>query len=783
MRTLLSFILICCMYSSLSAQVNQSFFFEGEIVNQSSKRVKNAKLAVLSLNKSFSTDKNGKFSINLPKGDYLVLISASDYKSKQIYIDLKKDTAVSVILESIFGGIALSEVKIIGRASDKVNAVTTGVEKLDQGVIDRLPTLLGEKDPIKALQLLPGIIGASEGSAEFNVRGGGNDQNMILLDNIPLYSSTHLFGLYSSINPLAISSTTIYKGDFPAQFGGRLSSVSTITSVDTLSKKFYGVAEMGIATAKASLAIPLLKQKSTIYLSGRRSYYDLLFKTFGKGNADIFKFQDYNLSWLYNPNPKNRIKLTLYHEGDAVGSVLTETGISKGSSEKQQSAAGLNWKHRFNSSLVNDLTFYYNDYTNKLMEEKRYSNLSYRYDFKSSVADLGFNNTIRYNRNGLTTYLGFDGVRHNFNPTQFSGEEFGEMFTSPKLASQRATELSVFTGTQVDFTWGGKLSLGLRNNNYYTTGFSNHSLEPRFSYLQPFNDKSSIKLSYSRMTQPVHRLNNPGLGLPQDIILSSAKDLLPQNADHFSIEFANDFKFDDEKFSLSIQPFYKRLRNIVSFRDGYDTRSLMFGTLFQANSYTELITSGTGKIFGAEFMLEKKTGKLNGWVNYTFLKASNSFTQLNKGLAFSPSQDRPHTFNMVANWQINKRWNIGATWMFISGQPINVPESVFIPINVDYLNGNLATDGGSKFLFEQATRGNSRMKPFHKLDITAEYKFRLAGMDAVWNIGAYNVYNRMNPSFYYLGKSEGRQGDQPQPVLKSVSLFPILPTSSLRIKF
>ncbi|MGF1923440.1 MAG: TonB-dependent receptor plug domain-containing protein [Bacteroidia bacterium] len=341
-----------------------------------------------------------------------------------------------------------------------------------------------------------------------------------------------------------------------------------------------------------------------------------------------------------------------------------------------------------------------------------------------------------------------------------------------------ATDLSTFVGSQIDFSWNGKLNLGLRNNNYYSNGYAYHSLEPRISYLQPISPKSSIKFSYSRMSQPVQRLTNPGLGLPQDIILSSGKEIKPQLADHLSIEFAKNFQITEEQFSFSFQPFYKNLKNIISFRDGYDTRSLMYGSIYQASGYNEVITSGAGEIFGIEMMLEKSTGKLNGWVNYTVLKATNTFSDLNQGYSFSPAQDRRHSFNVVANWQVTKKWNVGLSWMFISGQPVNVPESVFVPFKPDYGNGGMMIEPSSNFLFDQGTRGNYRMKPFHKLDITAMYKFKLLGLDAIWNVGAYNVYNRMNPSFYYIGKSEGAQ-----PVLKSVSLFPIMPSSSLSIKF
>lgn len=768
------------------AQTTPSYFIEGQIKNQNGKGLKGAEINIFRLNKIFTTDKNGNYFISLPAEVYLARISANDYKAKEIYINLKRDTVLNIVLESVFGGIILGEVTFKGRSTDKVTSAVSGIEVLDSKTTNKMPALLGERDPVRALQLLPGVTGTTEGSAEMNVRGGGNDQNMVSIDNIPLYSSTHLFGLYSSFNPLAISSTTLYKGDFPASYGGRLSSVINLVSTDTITKDFNATAELGITSGKAAIAIPLLKQKAAIYIAGRRSFYDVLFKTFGRGNADVFNFQDYNLGWIYRPDKKNQLKLTMYYEGDAIGTTRTETGISKGAADKNQKAFGLNWKHSFNSNLANDLSLYYNDFSNMLSEEKRKDDQSYLYNFKSSIADVGISNTLNYSLSGKSKfYAGVNLIQHKFRPTSFTGDEQGVAFNVKNISDVNATDISFFAESQFDLNGGGKLRLGARNNNYFNRNqFSYQSVEPRISYLQPLGDQSSIKLSYSLMNQPVQRLNNPGLGLPQDIILSAGPDIKPQKADHLSMEYARDFSFDQEQFSFSLQPFYKRLKNIISFRDGYDTRSLMYGSNYQAGGYNEIITTGRGHAYGLEMMLEKKTGKLNGWVSYTLLKASSKFNDLNKGNYFSPPQDRRHNMNMVANWQLTKKWNIGLSWMFISGQPINVPENLFKPVNPDYITGGLSLDNHERnFLFEQGERGNYRMKPFHKLDITAEYKFKLAGMYAVWNIGAYNIYNRLNPSFYYLGKSDGSATQTPQPVLKSVSLFPVIPSASLRVSF
>ncbi len=783
MKWLISILLISIQSYSM-AQNNQFYFVEGQVTNPNNKAVKDASIQILTINKTIKTNKFGKFIFSLKTGNYLAMFSAEDFVTKEVLIEIKNyDTVLNVILQSKFNGITLDEVAVKGRSSDKLNSLGLGTEQIDRNTVDKIPALLGERDPLKALQLLPGIVATTEGSAEINVRGGSNDQNLITLDQIPLYSSTHLFGLFSAFNPLAISKTTIYKGDFPANMGGRLSSVTNLVTTDTIAKQFNGTVEMGITSAKTTIAIPMLHQKATLYLAGRRSYYDLLFKVFGKGSADIFAFQDYNLGWVYAPNFKNKIKLTIYQEQDAVGTQNTNVQAVKANATKSQSAFGLNWKHSFNNTLSNEAVLYFNNFNNRLSEEKSTDGNAYQYNFKTAVEDVGFNNTINYNSGKHNYFAGINLVRHNFKPSRFSGEENNITFDIINIASTYATNLSFFAGMQSDFIWGGKLNLGFRNNNYFVGLDRYISFEPRLAYLQPITSSTALKFAYAKMTQPVNRLTNSGLGLPQDIIISAGNGLRPQQANHFSVELVKNFEFDKEQFTFSLQPFYKKLENIISFNDGYDTRSIMYSNTFKAKNIAELITTGNNNSYGLEMMLEKRTGTFNGWVSYTVLKATDKFAALNNGIAFSPAQDRRHNLNIIANWQATKKWNVGFSWMYISGQPINVPENVFLFSNPNYLTGSFTSDTKEQYLFEQGFRGGYRMKPFHKLDISAIYKFRVAGMAAVWNISAYNIYNRQNSSFYYIGKSDAINQQIPQPVLKSVSLFPFIPSSSLSISF
>lgn len=779
-------VLLSVTFNSIAQQ--RSYFIEGTVTNQLGKAIKKSSIYVTSLDKSFYPDKNGKFSLNFPQGNYILRFISPEYKFKDVFVPLKQDTILAITLESSYGGLILDEVVILGRGMNKVNAVQADIETLDQKTIERLPSFLGEKDVIKSFQLLPGVIASSEGSAEMNVRGGSSDQNLVLLDNIPLYSSSHLFGMYSSFNPLSVSKASLYKGAFPANYGGRISSVMDISLKEPGLEEFSGSAELGITSAKAMLEIPLINKKSALMLAGRRSFYDVLSNTFSKEQVVGLNFMDLNAVWVYKPSLKNQYRLSAYAEEDNISSNQRESGLEKAASNKGQHAANFRWKHTFGNQLTNELNLVYNAYQTTLLEEKRKgAGESYLYNFTSSIKDVGISNKIVYAPSTkLELFGGFDFKQHSFKPTLFSGDHDSVPFSVKNFPDIKANDLSLYISGNLSLFKSGHLSLALRNNTYFAPGKTYNLLEPRISYFHPVGDQASFKFSYARMSQPIQKLSNAGLGLPLDILVSADNYIKPQTADIFSAALSNDFTFDGEQFNLNVEPYYKKMHNIISFRDGFDTRSVMYNSMYaiyRGKTYQDLVTSGKGNVYGLDIMLEKKTGRLNGWVSYSLMKARHQFDELNNGQSFSPNQDRRHTFNAVANLQVNKKWNIGMSWMYISGQAANVPKDIYLPPSYNLETRKpvpVAYD--NHYLFNQSGRGSYRMKPFHKLDITAEYRFKIIKMDAVLNIGAYNIYNRANPSFFYLTKSYNNNVEG-APVLKSVSLFHIMPSTSLKIKF
>lgn len=776
-------------FSQCSFAQQPYYFFEGKMHDEKGKPVKAATIYVIKLDKTFTVDKKGQFSLSFPPGDYIIRFSSEEHKTKEVFLPLYRDTALTVVLESAYGGLLLDDVMVQARGINKVISPQADIETLDAKTVERLPSFLGEKDVIKSMQLLPGVVASSEGSAEMNVRGGSADQNLVLLDNIPLYNSSHLFGMHSAFNPLTVSKASLYKGAFPANYGGRVSSVMDVNLKEASMEEFKGSAELGITSAKAVLEIPLIYQKSSLLIAGRRSFYDALSNTFSKEQAIPLSFHDVNGIWAYNPSLKNQFRLSGYLEGDNISSVGRTGGFETAASKKNQQAVNFRWKHNSRNQLSNELNLLYNAYKTTLLEEKRKGEgENYLYNFTSSIRDVGINNKLTYlPSNNLDLFAGFEFLQHAFKPTLFTGDEENIPFSVKKFPDINATDLSFYISGALRFKQPGELTFALRNNNYLSPKKTYASIEPRISYFQPVGDQSSFKLSYSRMTQPIQKLSNAGLGLPLDLLISADEYIKPQTADMISAGFSKNFTLDGEQFNVNIEPYYKRLTNIISFRDGFDTRSVMYNSMYSiytGSSYRDLVTSGKGNAYGLDLMLEKKTGRLNGWISYSLMQVKHQFDELNNGNAFFSNQDRRHSLNVVTNWQLNKKWNIGVTWMFISGQPANVPQDVYLPPGYNLQSGKVNSPSFiNYYLFSQAGRGSYRMKPFHKLDITAEYKFKIGRMNAVWNIGAYNIYNRANPSFHYLDVSSGSTAQNGAPILKSVSLFPVMPSTSLTVNF
>lgn len=787
MRTIsfLTFIL-AIVTSSWAQSVEPTRVLQGVIINNAGTPLPDAKVYVSENKMNYQSDHQGRYHIPLPASEYTLEFSATNYLPQKISISLFKDTTINITMEALYEGIALDDVAVFGTSSDKVTDPRSGYNVLDGRTIERLPTVLGEKDVMRSIQLLPGIAASSEGSTEMNVRGGSSDQNLVMLDKVPLYSSTHLFGMFSAFNPLIVENASIYTGGFPAAHGGKISSVTDITTKTASMDSLQGSIELGFVSTKAVLQVPLIEGKASLLLAGRRTFIDLIQSFASSGEIEHFNFYDLNAVLNYRYSDKSSLKLSAYQEGDGVRLIDYGNQDREDAFGKKQQAATLIWKNFSSPKLSNEISLQYNLYRSHILENRPVmpNDHSYLHEFTSEIKDLSAHYGLVYRPwqfMDINAGLGYGS--HHLKPAHFEGHDDQEPFSIYSLPNTQINELNAFAEMNLTYK-GSHLSLGVRNNHFYSQPSSYHSIEPRISFAQQLGNRFSLKAAYARMSQPMQRLVNPGLGLPFDIMYPADDFIKPQFADIFSVGFNKGFKFKDSQYTFSVEGYVKEMGNILSMRDGYDTRSVILHSkaegIYKVESIHDMLLMGTGKAIGADLLLEKKDGKVNGWISYSWMKARNQFDELNGGREFRAPEDRTHILNAVVNWEIGNSWRLSATWMFSTGRPINVPESVFLNTGPT-LGGGIGADNG--YLFSYGARNDHRMKPFHKLDVGMTKKLELWYLDAELNLGLYNVYNRANPSIYYIGKSFNEEDMANYPSLKSVSLFPVLPSVSLKVSF
>lgn len=680
--------------------------------------------------------------------------------------------------------VAIEAVTVFGRQRKHTEMMKSTVNTIDRETLEAMPAFLGENDVMRTLQMMPGVSVGDEGSSEILVRGGTADQNLIMLDGVPLYNSTHLFGMYSSFNPLIVKDAKLYTGAFPAWFGGKVSSVVDVTTREADFNRASGSVELGLTSGKGHLELPIVDNKLSLLLAGRRSFLDALSLLNQSSNKEFFNFYDINSILTYRPDSLNVIKLSSYFEGDQFRYRSSGQDIENDGLMKAQRAVSLSWSRQMGQKLKSSLTATHNYYSNKLLEERQRMSgeNSYRNYFRSRISAISLKTTLDYNLNkNINIVSGAEYNLHNADPSTLYGENNGMSFRERSLATSKVGELSGFA--QLSFTVKKTaLTTGARYVAYTNGGYNTTFLEPRVSFYQGIGKHLAMKTSYSRMTQPIQRLLNAGLGMPMEIIFPSDGFARPQVSDIFTIGIARDFALaEDRHLSLSVEAYHKKMDNIVSFIDGYDTRSVIyhaFGGVYRAGSVHDMIfTDGVGQAKGVDFKLDGVIGNISGWVSYSLSRVENKFNGLNGGRWFDALQDRRHRFNAAMIWQISPKWSFSASWMFSSGQPVNIPESYFV-LAKPYPANELVISGES--IYSYGARNGYRMIPFHKLDVGFTKKITAFRRSTALNFGVYNLYNRKNSSFYYLGVDRSNNNIRQ---IRSLSVFPAMPSVSLKINF
>lgn len=731
----------------------------------------------------------GFYSLTLPAGQHTLIVSYIGFKTQEITVSLDRDIEQAIILkpqtEQLEEVIVTSE---SGRQNSKITQMST--MKMDPKIVEDVPALLGEKDVLKTLQLLPGISGGTEGSSGFFVRGGTPDQNLIILDDAVVYNSNHLFGFFSVFNGDAIKSVEAFKGGFPARFGGRLSSVIKIDMKDGNKERLTGKANIGLISSSFLLEGPINKGKTSFVVSGRRTYADLLARPFfDEGVNGGYFFADLNFKAHHIFNDKNRLYWSNYFGQDKFFANERE---NNGNETKARVGWGnitstLRWNHKFNNKIFANTSLIFSNYNFRVSLEDRFDDEESIFRTSSGINDYSMKIDFNFYPNpNHSIRFGLLGTLHNFNPQRLFIQD---SFLDNQDVSQ---DLNSFEGgAYIEDDWSVtdnfNISGGLRLSYFRQNIASYINPEPRLGLSWNLNSDFAIKASYANMNQYVHLLSSSGIGLPTDLWVSATDNVKPQRADQFALGLAKDFP--NNKYSISLEGYYKSMYDIIEYKEG--ASFLVFDDLESAREvdWEENITAGRGWSYGAELLFRKKHGPFTGWLGYTLAWSQRQFDELNLGERFNARYDRRHDISLVGVYKPSKKITLSANWVYSSGINFTLPtvsrlpSETNLPIN-DFLNAfnfDLNTDFTNQ-------RNNFRGEANHRFDLGVQFHKQKKWGERTWGISIYNVYARRNPFFYVTeNNSIDLDNDQISDVVRQelnrVALLVFIPSINYTFKF
>jgi outer membrane receptor for ferrienterochelin and colicin len=709
-----------------------------------------------------STNAYGYFSLTLNKVDsFEVVVSYLGYKSfAQRMYPKTENYVVELVPESE----ELATVEVTSK--QKFTEVTQmSTAQFDAKFTERTPAFFGEPDVLRTVQTLPGVQGGLEATTGMFVRGGGADQNLLLLDGVPVYNASHLFGVFSVFNSAAIKNINLIKGGFPARYGGRLSSVINIDMKEGNLQEYHVNGSVGIISSRLTVEGPILKEKMSFMFSGRRTYLDLLaagIQQIATGETSFnYYFSDVNAKMNYIINPKNRLYASFYTGDD----VLSVGGSLVGTNEDQirtgwgNNTFALRWNHLFNEHLFSNFTSTYSTY--KFSAETRISDVLSEgsdFDYESSIADVGFKYDFEYQK--FTKHkirFGTNYTHHLSTPSTIVETE--ELNVNNARAID-ANDLYFYVEDEWSVTKRLKINAGLNQALFAVQNSVYSYLQPRASARYLLANDWSIKASYASMAQFIHLLTNEGAGLPTDLWVTSTDRIAPQLSQQIAIGVFN--QFNKGTWEASVEGYYKEMSNLITYKDG----ASFIGV---ADWQDAIETNGHGWAYGAEFFLKKLEGSTTGWVSYTLSKSERQFENLNGGARFPFKFDRRHNFNLVLNHQFSNRFDIGLNWVFATGQAFSLPTNTYFLLNPVTQQPELYVD--------YSERNRFRYPNYHRLDLSMNFRKKTSWGQRTWSISVYNVYNRQNP--FYVGISIINN----EVVAEQTSLFPILPSISYAFEF
>ncbi len=740
----------------------------------------------------------GFYSLTLPTDSVALYVAYIGYEAQTIPFLLHENRSLNVNMDA---SAVLKEVEIVADKYERIE------ERAQMGRIDvpiaqikQIPALLGEKDVLKALQLLPGVSGGGEGQSGLYVRGGGPDQNLILLDGVPVYNASHLFGFFSVFNADAIRDVSLTKGGFPARFGGRLSSVVEINMKEGNENEFHGEGTVGIVASKLTLEGPITKGKSSFIVSGRRTYIDLLarpliksgFKSDGSEGVAGYYFYDLNAKVNHRFSDKDRLFFSFYTGKDKFYLDLkdrynyaqsrneydTNTGLGWGNL-----TAALRWNHVLTPKLFANATLTYSRYkfnTDAASSDRSIENgvtiseSAYSLGYFSGIDDVAAKVDFDFLPNPQH-YIKFGGsaIVHTFYPGRFDTyikESVEDPGTSASIGQPNVTagELALYAEDDWKATDRLRLNYGIHISSFLVKDNPYLSVQPRLNVRYLLNKGWALKGAFSTMRQYIHLLTNETIGLPTDLWLPTTAAVKPQDSWQAALGLAKTIGKD---YEFSAEAYYKEMKNVIAFREG--------ASLFQFDDWQSRVEQGDGTAYGLELFVQKKKGRFNGWVGYTLSWAWREFDNINLGRRYPYKFDRRHDFEIVGSYKFNDRVSLSATWVYSTGNAVTLGTS-------RYQAPGPYTNDGYYYSYETthtAERNNFRYQSYHRLDVGVDFTKQKKRHQRTWSFGAYNAYNRKNPFFLLLDKDYDNQTGKQESVLKQVSLFPVIPYVAYSFKF
>jgi len=742
-----------------------------------------ANISVQEQAKGVAANQYGFYSITLPKGSYQLIFSYIGYQPQVIEIPFDGNKTLNVLLTPLSS--LLNNVVVLSKKRENnVKTAQMGKVELNINTIKALPTFLGEVDILKSLQLLPGVRNAGEGNAGFYVRGGGPDQNLILLDDAVVYNTGHLFGFFSVFNSDAIKSLSLIKGGMPAQYGGRLSSVIDVAMKDGNMNKTEIDAGIGLIASRFAIQGPIKKNKASYMVSARRTYIDALMQPFLKGGAyqgSGYYFYDLNAKVNYQFSSNDRLYLSSYIGRDKFTFNNAERSFQT-SIPWGNATATLRWNHIFNKKLFANTTLVYNDY------KFNFTGIQNDFAFKLSSGIRDLNGKIDFDYYATPEHnikFGALYTYHTFIPSVFSGSQDSVKFSPNSAQEKYANEYALYLQDDWDISKGIKLNYGVRYSMFqqigsyktYTTDANGNrldstlyskgqtvktygGLEPRATIRISLNENSSIKAAVTRNLQYIHLVSNAGTTLPTDIWVPSTLRVKPQIGWQYATGYFRNF--NDNMFETSLELYYKTMQNQIEYKEGYTPNTL--------TDPEESFVFGKGWSYGAELFINKVKGRFTGWVGYTLSWSWRKFPDLNNGLKYPSRYDRRHDLSVVGMYTINKKWKVSSIFIFGSGNAISLPERFY------FIGGVLTQQYSSIDAY--------RMKPYSRLDLAATYTpipRKPRKYTHSWVFSIYNAYSRLNPYFYYFSQQGNAQDGTLQVTAKQVSIFPLIPSVTLNV--